>query len=82
MAYYISISLTLVTLVRLDLFQSFKSYKAHNLATKKGYNMTNKQILFLLFKDMTTKQIDKYNLDHNLVGINKLTKQQIKSWNK
>jgi len=44
--------------------------------------MTNKQILFLLFKDMTKKQIYKYNLDHNLVGINKLTKQQINSWSK
>jgi hypothetical protein len=44
--------------------------------------MTNKQILFLLFKDMTTKQIKKYNLDHNLIGVNKLTKQQINNWSK
>ena len=44
--------------------------------------MTNQMILWLLFKDMTARQIKKYNLDHNLVGINKLTKQQINSWSK
>ena len=47
-----------------------------------GYEMTNQMILWLLFKDMTARQIKKYNLDHNLVGINKLTKQQINSWSK
>ena len=42
--------------------------------------MTNKNILWLLFKDMTTIQIDKYNLDHGLVGYDQLTRLQINSW--
>ena len=43
-------------------------------------DMTNKNILWLLFKDMTTIQIDKYNLDHGLVGHDQLTRLQINSW--
>ena len=42
--------------------------------------MTDKQLLWLLCKDMTTTQIDKYNLDHGLVGRVQLTRQLINSW--
>lgn len=42
--------------------------------------MTDKKLLWLLFKDMTTTQIDKYNLDHGLVGRVQLTRQLINSW--
>ena len=42
--------------------------------------MTDKEMLWLLFKDMTTTEIQRYNLAHKLVGSEQLTRQQIDSW--
>ena len=42
--------------------------------------MNDKKLLWLLFKDMTDKDIAKYNKDHKLYGSNKLTRQQINNW--
>jgi hypothetical protein len=42
--------------------------------------MTDKRMLWLLFKDMTTTEIQRYNLAHRLVGSEQLTRQQIDSW--
>ena len=42
--------------------------------------MTDKDLLWLLFKDMTAKEIEEYNQAHGLGKHEQLTRQQIDSW--
>ena len=42
--------------------------------------MTDKDLLWLLFKDMTAKEIEEYNQAHGLAKHEQLTRQQIDSW--